>query len=173
MSTEPIHTIYVRQATAGDIAAVQRVAALSWHQCYQSMLSKKAIDGFLARAYGEYSLRQTLGGGGLLVLERVNGIIANELIGYLRLHVRDDSGYLAAIYLLPDEQGKGYGRTLWEAALEWFKSRGVSEVMLTVAAGNERARAFYQRLGFMEMAETTAEIGGEALNEISCRYQLG
>lgn len=161
-------TAQVRPATPADIAAVQRVAKQSWHATYRGMLSPQAIDTFLARAYSDYSLQQTLQSGGLWVLEA-----EGQIHGYLRLGVREKTGVLGAIYLLPSSQGRGFGRMLWEAALAWFKAQGVREITLTVAADNRRARGFYRHLGFVETHETAIELAGEPLREVTCVYALG
>ncbi|MEV0620910.1 GNAT family N-acetyltransferase [Nonomuraea sp. NPDC050404] len=55
------------------------------------------------------------------------------------------------IDLLPDWQGKGWGRRLMEAFLGGLREAGVSAVHLGMAAHNTPARAFYDRLGFEEV----------------------
>jgi GNAT superfamily N-acetyltransferase len=45
-------------------------------------------------------------------------------------------------------QGQGVGRRLMAAAEAWAKGRGYRRVTLNVFAQNERARQFYERLGY-------------------------
>ncbi len=52
------------------------------------------------------------------------------------------------IDLLPEAQGGGRGRTLLTALLDLLRRRGVPGVHLTASAANDRALAFYDRLGF-------------------------
>lgn len=57
------------------------------------------------------------------------------------------------IDLLPDQQGKGAGRALIEAACALLAARGSSGVHLEVGADNAGALAFYPRVGFAIIAE--------------------
>jgi ribosomal protein S18 acetylase RimI-like enzyme len=62
------------------------------------------------------------------------------------------------IDLLPEWQGKGFGRGLMEAFLTGLRQAGVARVHLGMARDNVGARAFYDRLGFTErpVADTGA-----------------
>ncbi len=157
----------IRLATVQDIPAVQAVAKASWHHTYEGILSKQAIELFLSRAYSEYSLRQTLNTGGLLVLEQ-----SKHVSGYARLSLSDNFGFVGAIYLLPELQSRGYGRMLWEEAHSWFRARGVKKISLTVAEKNHRARGFYRHLGFVEGRLRQTKVGGELISELSCHLNL-
>jgi ribosomal protein S18 acetylase RimI-like enzyme len=55
------------------------------------------------------------------------------------------------IDLLPDWQGKGWGRGLMEAFLRGVHAAGAAKVHLGVALTNVKAQAFYERLGFREI----------------------
>ncbi len=157
----------VRIASPSDLTAVREVAETTWRATYRGILSDATIDAFLKRAYSDYSLRATLNSGGLWVLEE-----DGRVVGYLRLSVRDEVGHVGAIYVLPEAQGLGHGRRLWEGAKLWFAARRVREVRLTVAEGNERARGFYRHLGFEEGDVRRSTILGEPLDERHCRLPL-
>ncbi|HEX8343494.1 MAG TPA: GNAT family N-acetyltransferase, partial [Actinoplanes sp.] len=60
--------------------------------------------------------------------------------------------------LLPEWQGKGWGRALMGRFLDGLRSAGVPGVHLGMLATNVRARAFYDRLGFTEITVPNAEI---------------
>ncbi len=156
-----------REATREDVAAVQAVARVTWHDTYRGILSEGAVNAFLKRAYGELSLERTRSEGGLWVLEE-----AGEVLGYVRLRAQGDAGYLNAIYLLPEAQGRGHGRRLWAGAEAWFRARGLREVCLTVAVENHKARGFYKRLGFREVKNVRGEMFGERLDELECALSL-
>jgi GNAT superfamily N-acetyltransferase len=55
------------------------------------------------------------------------------------------------IDLLPEWQGKGWGRGLMEAFLRGVHAAGAAKVHLGMVPTNVRARAFYDRLGFREI----------------------
>ncbi|MFE8972813.1 GNAT family N-acetyltransferase [Streptomyces cyaneofuscatus] len=56
------------------------------------------------------------------------------------------------IDLLPSHQGYGYGRRLMETFLDALHARGVPAVHLSMLTSNTPARAFYDRVGFHEIA---------------------
>ncbi len=60
------------------------------------------------------------------------------------------------IDLLPDWQGKGWGRGLMSAFLAGMTEAGVPRVHLGTLSTNTSARAFYDRLGFHEIAVAEA-----------------
>ena len=55
------------------------------------------------------------------------------------------------IDLLPELQGQGFGRALIRTLLAELNRRGVPGLYLTMSATNHGARAFYDRLGFIEL----------------------
>ena len=64
------------------------------------------------------------------------------------------------IDLLPRAQGHGHGRRMMEGLMERLRQHGSPGVHLGMWARNERAHAFYVRLGFHELARVgSAEDG--------------
>jgi ribosomal protein S18 acetylase RimI-like enzyme len=61
------------------------------------------------------------------------------------------------IDLLPESQGQGLGRRLIETLLDALAAEGVPGVHLVMASSNVKARAFYDHLGFTEVAVPGAE----------------
>ncbi|WP_212912949.1 N-acetyltransferase [Streptomyces sp. TS71-3] len=55
------------------------------------------------------------------------------------------------IDLLPEWQGRGFGRALMHRFLDELHGRGVPAVHLSMVTANVKARAFYDRLGFREL----------------------
>jgi hypothetical protein len=51
---------------------------------------------------------------------------------------------------LPEARGKGLGRQLILAAVDAARERGFERIELDVVASNERARALYAQVGFVE-----------------------
>ena len=82
-----------------------------------------------------------------------------ELMVYLmhrpeRMLVRELADHPAHLHidLLPDHQRRGHGRELMTAFLAALHARGVPRVHLGMVTANAPARAFYDRLGFHELA---------------------
>lgn len=65
------------------------------------------------------------------------------------VHHDDESvGGIYAMYVTPDARGTGVGQALVEAAVEWSRARGFTEVRLDVGDWNTHAAALYRRCGF-------------------------
>ena len=70
----------------------------------------------------------------------------NRVPGMCVVKKDGEKNELQAIYVLPEHQGKGIGKLLWQRAVEFFDSE--LPVVLQVARYNESAISFYERLGF-------------------------
>ena len=66
---------------------------------------------------------------------------------------------LKRIYLLGPWQGGGNGRALMEQALAIAAARKARRLLLAVYESNNRARAFYERAGFLHIGETAFMVG--------------
>lgn len=60
-----------------------------------------------------------------------------------------DEAHITTIAVDPDRQGAGFGRKLLESLLEHAREAGMTCVTLEVRAGNRRAIALYEKLGFV------------------------
>ena len=69
----------------------------------------------------------------------------------------DDHPAHLHINLLPAAQGQGRGRQLIERVLAELRARGVPGVHLGMDPANTGARAFYDRLGFVELPSSTPD----------------
>lgn len=58
-------------------------------------------------------------------------------------------GEIFVIAVDPDHHGRGLGRAMTLAGLDWLHSRGITVGMLHVEADNDPARTLYARLGFV------------------------
>lgn len=79
-----------------------------------------------------------------VLIGEVDGtLVASAMVGH--------DGHRGMLYYLavqPSEQGRGYGRSMIEAAEHWLEERGVWKINLLVRTENAKVRAFYQALGY-------------------------
>ncbi len=76
---------------------------------------------------------------------------AGGLVGYLIAMTGVDEMHLLNITVAPDRQGQGHGQTLLAALQQHARQRGLATLWLEVRESNQRARALYRRLGFVEV----------------------
>ena len=83
-----------------------------------------------------------------------------EMIGFLSGELREGSpafkpktwAAIEDVYVVPDHRSTGVGRALFEEYQKWARKKGADGVSLQAAAGNARARKFYEELGFREVS---------------------
>ena len=63
-------------------------------------------------------------------------------------------GWVYYVAAEPDRQGEGIGRQIMDAAERWLMERGIWKVQLLVRSGNDHARGFYEKLGYVDTGST-------------------
>ena len=83
-----------------------------------------------------------------------------EVIGFISGEMREGSPTFHSrtwasvddVFVVPDHRNNGVGRALLDNVTTWAREREAHGVSLQVAAGNTRARKFYDELGFREVS---------------------
>lgn len=73
----------------------------------------------------------------------VTGVIVDLLP---EMFQNERGGFLADLYVTPDQRGKGTGRALVDALRDWFRGRGIEHYEWYVAAANKDGIAFWQAM---------------------------
>jgi mycothiol synthase len=79
--------------------------------------------------------------------------IDGELAGFCWTKIHEEADALGEIYVIavnPDFQGRGLGKQLCLAGLEYLAGRGLAAAMLYVDHDNVEARGLYKGLGFFD-----------------------
>ena len=79
---------------------------------------------------------------------------------------------LYQLYVFRPWQGEGVAATLTDWAIDTARARSAPEIWLSVFTENPRARRFYVREGFEEIAPYTFAVGSQADEDIMCRRVL-
>lgn len=98
----------------------------------------------LTRAVRAQDLRSTV-----LIAELTDG----TPLGFISLKVAADvtgveRGHVADLAVTDTARRLGVGRTLMNEGEQWARDRGLAVLSLDVWSTNERAQAFYERLGY-------------------------
>ena len=62
-------------------------------------------------------------------------------------------GEMVAMWVAPDQRGKGVGAQLVAALVDWSRAAGLTELRTWVADGNDTAQRLYERMGFVPTGE--------------------
>ena len=146
----------VRQARVEDVEAVADL----WCelQALQGALDARLQVLPAARErYAEYLSK-------MLATEHAAAFVAEapgRAVGYLygEVHQRPtlalpDCGYIADLYVRPDDRLRGAGRALFEAMRVWYNARGISVIEVQVVRANTASQAFWRKMGFSDFLRT-------------------
>ncbi|MFI8632628.1 GNAT family N-acetyltransferase [Microbacterium sp. NPDC077663] len=155
----------VRPVRDVDAEALGRVHATCWHETYDHLISKAALENVSARRLAElWTHWAQQGPDFLMVAALVNG----EIVGFAGSGPARDrdaprNRELYFIYLLDAWHGTGIGQRLFDAVVP----EDETELYLWVAEDNPRAHRFYTRNGFtLDGASHTEPFLGETLTEV-------
>jgi ribosomal protein S18 acetylase RimI-like enzyme len=81
--------------------------------------------------------------------------------------------YLYSLWLDPDARGRGLGRALVSAAVEWARVERARAVTLRVNVDNAAARGVYERMGFQVTAEKSPEESATRADELMMSLSVG
>ena len=143
----------IREAQLGDVPAIALVSYETWPDTYRGMISEEKINSRTIETITEpwrQILSLPLPRGCTLVAFRNEAIVAYSRF-YPSRDIDDDQDEVAtigSIYVLPAFQQQGVGRALMHGIVATAKNQGFIEVTLHVLAANERARKFYEYLGW-------------------------
>lgn len=97
-----------------------------------------------------------------------------QALGFASFSVKEAAGQvykLNKIYLLPQTQGKGYGKVLLEAVEQEVQRRGAAVLDLNVNRYNQ-AKGFYERCGYRVHLQEDIPIGPYWMNDYVMRKAL-
>ena len=149
--------ITIIPATAKDYQTIQDIAHLTWPITYGEILSKVQLDYMLDIFYSEEALKDSVANKGHhFVLAKEEG----ETLGFVSYEHHYDQKKqtkIHKIYILPQAQGKGIGKSLIDYVEKVAKENDFGVLSLNVNRSNI-ALHFYQKLGFQIKAEIDIEL---------------
>ncbi|ANI88588.1 hypothetical protein A9P82_04355 [Arachidicoccus ginsenosidimutans] len=147
----------VIRATTTDIPVIRAIAHETWFPTYGKILLEAQIHYMLKLIYSEKSLEEQMNNGHQFFLLK-EGV---ETIGFIDVEkISDTKTKLHKIYLLPNQQGKGYGKLLINTAIIQAETNGSSILQLNVNRCN-KAKSFYEKSGFNIVEEVDIPIGND------------
>lgn len=151
----PGAALTIRRAFEKDIPLIRELSLKVWPQTYSTILSAEQIDYMLEMMYSERSLANQM-------KEKQEFIIVsdgNEPIGFASYSLVEKGVYqLHKIYILPGLQGKGAGKYVIRELVNAIARKGGKSLQLNVNRNN-KARDFYEKLGFAIIREEDIDIG--------------
>ena len=140
----------IRVARDSDFPALKALSDRCWRVNYAGLIPAETLEMFLAGDGGErWREYRDRWGGGCWVAERGPAVVGYAGGGPPRdRDAPPGSGELYALFVDPEEQGRGTGRALLEHALAAMGAMGLQEAHLWCVAAAAATRAFYERCGW-------------------------
>ena len=167
----------VRTATAADAEQIARIHVETWRAAYHGQIPDRVLDALNVEDRAAFWNKRLAEPEGSVFVAEGDGVI-----GFCDLvRSRDEDanpqavGEIVAIYVLSQHWRKGAGRALCDCALAEARRRGFEEVTLWVLASNDRAKRFYEAMGFRldGVAKTEKLADGSDLHEVRFRKRVG
>ncbi len=151
--------IHLEKINKNQLPIVKDLAYAIWPFAYREILSAEQLNYMLDNFYSIENLENQMDKGQVFELlfedSNVVGFVAYELncneTGLLKIH---------KIYLLPETQGKGFGKFMIDEVIKIAKSNQQKGVFLNVNKYNN-AQFFYEKLGFTITKDEVIDIGND------------
>lgn len=146
----------IQQCNSTQLSVIKHLAYQIWPATYENIISDSQIQYMLNWMYSLPSLLQQFHTGHIFLLA-INDL--HEPVGFSSYSkTTPNTFHLHKLYVLPQEQKKGWGKQLLEYILsEIEKCNGIS-ITLNVNRNNP-ATEFYKKNGFRIEAEVNNNIG--------------
>lgn len=158
----------VRRATPADLPGIGRLGALlvEEHYDFDPRRFLTATPGTPA-GYASFISTQLEDPDKAVLVADDNGDVIGyayaAVEGYDYMALRGPAGVLQDVIVDPEHRGRGVGRLLINATLEFFRSCDVPRVVLSTAEQNEAAQRLFASMGFRRtMIEMTRELDDPA-----------
>ncbi|MBL0743747.1 GNAT family N-acetyltransferase [Chryseolinea lacunae] len=155
-------------ATPADIPLIQSLAERTWWPTYSSIVSDEQIRFMLNAIYTPEALltSMTEGAQQFILIRDEHGVQGFAAYGPRK---EDATQFkLHKLYVLPENQGKGYGAKLIDEVKRRLLALNVHALDLNVNRHNA-AKNFYERVGFVVVYDEDVAIGPYWMNDYVMR----
>ena len=146
-----------------QLSIVQDLANAIWPSTYGNILSNAQLEYMLDTFYSIAKLEKQMNNGQIfeLLFDETNaiGFFAYELNCNFD-NLNQPLTKIHKIYLLPETQGKGFGKFMINEIVRIAKSNNQKGIFLNVNKYN-KAKIFYEKLGFVISKEEVIDIGND------------
>ncbi len=165
-------TYSIRHATNHDCAALSLIGAATFLNAFADQIEGKALIKHCQSEHSEATYAAYLAkprtAAWLIEAAETGAPLGYALNCAPDLPIADSSGdiELKRIYLLPQLYGSGAADTLVEASIAHSRAQEAKRLLLGTYEGNARAKAFYEKHGFISIGTRQFNIGGVLHDDI-------
>lgn len=163
--------ISISIASIKDIPVIQKIAEETWWTTYTKILATEQLRYMLDHIYATETLQNVMENGSqtFIILHDEKGPQAFAAFGVRK---EDPNVWkLHKLYVLPDNQGKGYGKILIKEVKQRMVDNNIFTIDLNVNRHNP-AKSFYEKLGFSVIKEEDVPVGPYFMNDYVMRLVM-
>lgn len=171
-------TVHIRTCTIDDLQALKKISYDTFYESFKDQNSPENMQTYLERAFNEQQLMKELTNpSSRFYLAYVH----DELAGYLKINTGDaqseemgeEALEIERIYIRSSFQRKGLGKELLAKAIEIANELGKKKIWLGVWEKNDKAIAFYEKMGFIQTGSHPFYMGDEEQLDYIMTKEIG
>lgn len=152
-NTNIARKILIRRARPNDALSIIHVLHQTWLSTYPNEemgITKEKIEESFQESLSKENVKKFASKIALKIPDemRLVALVDGKIIGIATLIKNKQNNELKTIYVLPEFQGKGVGKMLWEEVRKFCDIS--KETIVNVATFNLNAIEFYKKLGFVD-----------------------
>ncbi|MFC7365037.1 MULTISPECIES: GNAT family N-acetyltransferase [Bhargavaea] len=158
--------VEIRRCTYEDLEPLRNISIDTFRETFGAQNSPESLNAYLERAFDPERLKGEIDHpeSRFFFIEK-----DGKTAGYLKVNtgkaqseeMGDKSLEVERIYISGRFQNQGLGKMLFGHALDLAREEGKTKVWLGVWEENEKAIAFYEKLGFIRAGEHTFFMGDD------------
>ena len=165
----------IRKAQRHELNILEKLARAIWPSTYSDIISAAQIEFMLSWMYAEETLQSQFDEGHeFYILSAQNSDLGFLALEWITSNTNNKQHILKInkLYILSQQQNKGFGKALIQKAIQRASETNVSEIILQVNKAN-KAKDFYIHLGFQIKEEAIFDIGnGFVMDDYIMHYKL-
>lgn len=150
--------MHIVLANSTHLSIIKDLAYAIWPSAYGEILSKEQLTYMLDMFYSETALKQQMEEKNHVFYIAVNNDGKNVGFVSYEINCEPHKTKIHKIYVLPETQGSGLGKSLVDLVIGKAKNNNQKTVFLNVNKYN-KAKGFYEKLGFQITKEEVIDIG--------------
>lgn len=159
-------TINMKKCTLEDLSRLQEISYETFNETFKEQNSPENMEAYLEKAFNRKQLETELSQrSSQFYFVEIDG----ETAGYLKVNtdeaqteeMGDEALEIERIYIRSPFQKQGLGKYLFNKALEVAMKQNKKKIWLGVWEKNEKAIAFYKKMGFVQTGAHSFYMGDE------------
>jgi diamine N-acetyltransferase len=154
-----------------EIPVIQDIAERTWWPTYSKILSEEQIRYMIDALYSTETISETMSNGSQRYILLTDNSGPQGFASFGPRKENQQVAKLHKVYVLPENQGNGYGRLLIEEVKRRLIFENIRILDLNVNRFN-KAKEFYEKMGFSVLREEDVPIGPYWMNDFVMRLQF-